>query len=188
MLVEWERSQIRKGGHHARELEQAQQERRRQLRGALPDLPPLPTYQSLFSLLESALKRMNDDQSLETETLTTMRLERTHFQETIVQLQADVEAYGNKYDFFEEFRVWTEDFVQWLDVKMPEVERLEEEWLRLHRRRRAGVQQRRLQRMQDALDDLVKGTHILENERANGTFSNYFNCHHHNHCSYTFKQ
>ena len=151
-VLEWERQQIKKGAHgHDTKTPDLLQERRRKNRGQLPNIP-LPVYAEEWKRFQVSISNMKAQYQQDSANMQILSEEKTNLESLLDRIRGDVQSCSEKFNFFEEFRTWMESFVQWLEAKMPALEKLELDYREFLCGKVARRNQDRLLRLQDSVD------------------------------------
>ncbi|CDZ96197.1 Transcriptional regulators binding to the GC-rich sequences [Phaffia rhodozyma] len=149
--MEWEDAQIRRANLWA-ESEDQQDASKTPYRAAhIPTPVPLPSLSNASARLSEALSTLTMSHAEHTARLESAAAELTALDHQENDLRREVERVEEKREWAEEFKGWVEEVGKFLEVKYPEMEKIEKENIELLTERYRMIS---LRRLEDDSDDL----------------------------------
>ncbi|KAH0832088.1 GCFC-domain-containing protein [Lanmaoa asiatica] len=146
--LEWERAQLRRGGHDSAELTPVKQI---YIAARIPSTTDIPTLGPAIERFQRSLASLSDSHALNTGAITSLVEQRTELDMRGTELRSMITAVESKRSWFTEFKDWVEGVAAFLDEKFPRLEKLEEEHLSILKERAEMIARRR---SADDKDDL----------------------------------
>ncbi|KAG8214632.1 nineteen complex-related protein 2-domain-containing protein [Butyriboletus roseoflavus] len=141
--LEWERAQLRRGGHDPAMAAEPTPVKQIYMAAQIPPATEIPALGPAIERFQRSLALLSDSHALNTGAITSIAEQRTELDTRETELRLMIAVAESKRGWFAEFKDWIEGVAAFLDEKFPRLERLEEEHLSILRERAEMIVRRR---------------------------------------------
>ncbi|KAF9221600.1 hypothetical protein BS17DRAFT_711194 [Gyrodon lividus] len=150
--VEWEREQLRRGGHDSATATEATPIKQVYRATPIPPATDVPALDSAIERLAQSLASLSSSHAANANAAASLAEERDQLDTRETELRQMIATAESKRSWFVAFKDWVESVATFLDEKFPMLEKLEEEHLSILKERAEMIAQRR---NADDRDDLA---------------------------------
>ncbi|KAG2172997.1 hypothetical protein INT44_006970 [Umbelopsis vinacea] len=151
-LDRWEQEMIKFGGVRTKKIDESESsEINRNYRPApIPEQTAIPSLSDVLSRLSIVSSNLEESKQNHDKQLTQTLKDIENLKATRDVTESELERTGKRYNYFQELKAFVNDLAEFLDVKFPELEKVESQFYGLMNQRTKAVENRR---WQDDLDD-----------------------------------
>ncbi|KAF8442882.1 nineteen complex-related protein 2-domain-containing protein, partial [Boletus edulis BED1] len=155
--LEWEREQLRRGGHDPTMASEPTTVKQIYKAVRIPPDTDIPVLGPAIERFQQSLASLSNSHALDTGAITSLAEQRTELDAREMELRSMIATAESKRGWFAEFKDWVESVATFLDEKFPRLEKLEEEHLSILKERAEMIARRRRADDEDDLS-VVFGT------------------------------
>ncbi|KAF8551693.1 GCFC-domain-containing protein [Imleria badia] len=141
--LEWEREQLRRGGHDPASASGPTPVKQIYKPVRIPPATDIPALGPAIERFQRSLASLSDSHALNTDAINSLAEQRTELDTRETELRSMIAAAESKRGWFAEFKDWVESVATFLDEKFPRLEKLEEEYLSVLKERAEMIARRR---------------------------------------------
>ncbi|KIJ62603.1 hypothetical protein HYDPIDRAFT_30203 [Hydnomerulius pinastri MD-312] len=141
--MEWEREQLRRGGHDSAATSEATPAKQVYKAAPIPPSTTIPALRPAIERLEQSLAALTTSNASNTSAAASLAEEREQLDGRETELRQMIINAESKRSWFAAFKEWIESVATFLDEKFPKLERLEDEHISILKERAEMIAQRR---------------------------------------------